>query len=149
MPGTFIPDDSQMLLRPDYLIVGSGLTKARVIARTAVDAGHSVLMVERRSHLGGNVHDHTHASGIRIHTYGPHYFRTSSDKIWEFVNRFATFYKYEPALKSWVDGHTMKTGPLPPATSGARSAKNGNPSSRPFPPTSRRRGAGAHAAAGV
>lgn len=61
-------------------------------------------MVERRPHLGGNVHDHFHPSGIRIHTYGPHYFRTNDDNLWAFVNRFARFYKYEAALKSWVDG---------------------------------------------
>jgi UDP-galactopyranose mutase len=87
----------------DYLIVGSGLTGA-VIARRLVDAGRDVLLVDRRAHLGGNVHDHAHPSGIRIHTYGPHYFRTSSEALWEFVNRFAEFYKYEPALKSVVDG---------------------------------------------
>lgn len=87
----------------DYLVVGSGLTGA-VVARMMADAGHNVLVVERRSHLGGNVHDHTHPSGIRIHTYGPHYFRTTSDEIWDFVNRFASFYKYEAELKSYVDG---------------------------------------------
>jgi UDP-galactopyranose mutase len=90
-------------MQMDYLIVGSGLTGA-VIARTLVDAGHSVLIVDRRSHMGGNVHDHAHASGIRIHTYGPHYFRTNDDDLWTFVNRFASFYKYEASLKSWVDG---------------------------------------------
>lgn len=90
-------------MQAEYLVVGSGLTGA-VIARTLVDAGRRVLILDRRSHLGGNVHDHTHASGIRIHTYGPHYFRTNDDALWAFVNRFARFYKYEAALKSWVDG---------------------------------------------
>jgi UDP-galactopyranose mutase len=87
----------------DYLVVGSGLTGV-VIARKLADAGREVLVVERRSHVGGNVHDHVHPSGVRIHTYGPHYFRTSSDEIWEFVNRFSSFYKYEAVLKSYVDG---------------------------------------------
>lgn len=92
-----------MNLTADYIIVGSGLTGA-TIARELQDAGREVLVLERRSHLGGNVHDHAHPSGIRIHTYGPHYFRTSSDELWEFVNRFTAFYPYEAALKSLVDG---------------------------------------------
>jgi UDP-galactopyranose mutase len=87
----------------DYLIVGSGLTGA-VMARMLTDAGRQVLVVEGRSHVGGNVHDHSHQSGIRVHTYGPHYFRTNDERLWQFVNRFASFYKYEAALKSWVDG---------------------------------------------
>ena len=86
-----------------FLVVGSGLTGA-VIARALVDAGRDVLVLERRSHLGGNVHDHFHPSGIRVHTYGPHYFRTNDDALWQFVNRFARFYKYEAVLTSWVDG---------------------------------------------
>lgn len=87
----------------DYLIVGSGLTGA-TIARCLADRGERVLVVERRAHLGGNVHDRRHVSGIRIHTYGPHYFRTSSARIWQFVNRFGEFYRYEPVLMSRVDG---------------------------------------------
>ena len=87
----------------DYVIVGSGLTGA-VLARLLTDAGRSVIVLDRRSHVGGNVHDHTHESGIRVHTYGPHYFRTNSDAIWEFVNRFASFFKYEARIRTFVDG---------------------------------------------
>src|ERR1700733_8487501 len=87
----------------DYLIVGSGLTGA-TIARRLADEGREVLVVDRRQHLGGNVHDHCHPSGVRIHTYGPHYFRTNSEAIWEFVTRFTAFDRYEAALKAWVDG---------------------------------------------
>ena len=87
----------------DFVIVGSGLTGA-VIARELTDVGKSVLILERRPHLGGNVFDHTHSSGIRVHTYGPHYFRTNDDELWRFVNRFASFYPYEAVIKTWVDG---------------------------------------------
>jgi len=87
----------------DYLVVGSGLTGA-VIARTLADAGREVLVVDRRAHAGGNVHDHTREGGIRVHTYGPHYFRTNSEAVWRFVNRFSNFYRYEAVLASFVDG---------------------------------------------
>ena len=75
-----------------------------VIARALADAGRDVLIVDRRDHVGGNVHDHLHDSGIRIHTYGPHYFRTHSDRIWDYVTRFAEFYPYAASLKTLVDG---------------------------------------------
>lgn len=78
----------------DYLIVGSGLTGA-VIARLLSDRGRRCLVLERRTHVGGNVHDYLHGSGIRVHTYGPHYFRTSSRRIWDFVRRFADFMPFE------------------------------------------------------
>ena len=82
----------------DYVIVGSGLTGGS-IARMLADAGREVVILERRQHVGGNVHDHLHPSGVRIHTYGPHYFRTESDELWSFVNRFAEFDKYEARLR--------------------------------------------------
>jgi len=91
------------LAMSDYIVVGTGLTGA-VIARTLHDAGQSVMVIDRRPHLAGNVHDHVHPSGIRVHTYGPHQFRTDDEVIWQFVNRFADFYRYEPALKTLVDG---------------------------------------------
>lgn len=84
-------------------IVGSGLTGA-TMARLLVDQGLPVKVFERREHVGGNVHDFMHESGIRVHTYGPHYFRTSSPLIWDFVQRFGGFYRHEAIVKSWVDG---------------------------------------------
>lgn len=91
-------------MKTDYLVIGSGLTGA-TIARMLHDAGHAVLVVERRTHLGGNVHDHIHQpSGMRIHTYGPHYFRTGSESLWRFVNRFSDFYSYEAVIQTLVDG---------------------------------------------
>jgi UDP-galactopyranose mutase len=89
-------------MNADHVIVGSGLTGA-VIARLLTDAGRSVVVVDRRNHRGGNVHDHMHASGILIHAYGPHYFRTNCDDIWSFVTRFSPFDPYEVCIKSLVD----------------------------------------------
>lgn len=89
------------VLDADHVIVGSGLTGA-VIARTLHDAGKQVLVIERRTHVGGNVHDQRHASGIWFHTYGPHYFRTSSDEIWKFVTRFSAFRDFSAVLKARI-----------------------------------------------
>jgi UDP-galactopyranose mutase len=90
-------------MQADYVIVGSGLTGA-VIARTLADAGREVLVVDRRAHSGGNVHDEVHVSGIRIHSYGPHYFRSNSEVIWAFVRRFGDFHEYRARVLSLVDG---------------------------------------------
>src|SRR5215469_12212858 len=92
-----------MTIAADYIIVGSGVTGSS-IARTLADAGREVLVLERRAHLGGNVHDHLHyPSRIRIHTYGPHFFRTSSERIWDFARRFGEFWSYEHRVLSSVD----------------------------------------------
>jgi UDP-galactopyranose mutase len=90
----------------DYLIVGSGLTGSTV-ARMLADRGNRVAIIDRRRHLGGNVHDWIHTSGIRVHTYGPHYFRTSSDRIWKFVTRFSDFYPYAAVLKARVNNRLL------------------------------------------
>ncbi|HEX3861707.1 MAG TPA: FAD-dependent oxidoreductase [Stellaceae bacterium] len=89
-------------MEADYLVVGSGLTGA-TIARELADHGRDVVVIERRPEVGGNLHDTVHSSGIRIHTYGPHYFRTSSDHIWNYVRRFADFYPFEAVLMSEID----------------------------------------------
>jgi UDP-galactopyranose mutase len=90
-------------MESSLLVVGSGLTGA-TIARLSRDAGHSVSVLERRAVIGGNVRDERHPSGIFLHPFGPHFFRTSSERIWQFVNRFAAFRPFAAEVKTMVDG---------------------------------------------
>jgi UDP-galactopyranose mutase len=87
----------------ELIVVGAGLTGA-TIARLAHNDGHHVVIYEARDQPGGNVRDAVHASGIRYGLYGPHYFRTSSYKIWEFATRFAEFRPWAAEVMSMVDG---------------------------------------------
>ena len=76
----------------DYLIVGSGLFGA-TFAHLAHRDGKKCLVIEKRSHLGGNVYCEN-VEGINVHKYGPHIFHTSDKRIWDFVNSFVTFNRY-------------------------------------------------------
>ena len=77
----------------DYLIVGSGLFGS-VCAHELVNVyGKSVLVVEKRNHIGGNVYTENR-NGIHLHMYGPHIFHTSSEKIWQWINQFTDFNDY-------------------------------------------------------
>lgn len=73
----------------DYLIVGAGLYGA-VFAHEMRAAGKTSLVLERRDHIGGNCYTQDW-SGIQVHTYGAHIFRTSSKEIWEYVSQFTEF----------------------------------------------------------
>ena len=73
----------------DFLIVGSGLFGS-VFAQQATERGYKCLIIDKRSHNGGNVYTEK-IEGINVHKYGPHIFHTSNEKIWNYVNRFATF----------------------------------------------------------
>lgn len=76
----------------DYLIVGSGLCGA-VFAREAVKAGKKVLVVEKRSHIGGNIYT-KEVEGINVHEYGAHIFHTNNKEVWQYVNQYAEFNRY-------------------------------------------------------
>ena len=76
----------------DYLIVGAGLFGA-AFAQQAKAAGKSVLVIDRRSHIGGNVYT-KEVEGIQVHQYGAHIFHTNNKKVWDYVNRFAEFNRY-------------------------------------------------------
>ncbi len=76
----------------DYLIVGSGITGA-VFAYEASRRGKKCLVLEKRSHLGGNIYD-VDVNGILVHRYGAHIFHTSDQAVWDYVRQFAEFNHY-------------------------------------------------------
>lgn len=76
----------------DYLVVGAGLYGS-VFARVLMDAGKSVLVIDKRSHVAGNVYTEK-IEGINVHKYGAHIFHTNNKEVWKFVNRFAQFNRF-------------------------------------------------------
>lgn len=86
----------------DYLIVGAGLFGA-TFARLAADSGKSCLVIDKRSHIGGNCYTEN-IEGINVHKYGPHIFHTSNEKVWNFVNRFSTFNFFINSPKAFSKG---------------------------------------------
>lgn len=76
----------------DFLVVGAGLFGA-VFAREAADRGYSVLVVDKRNHIGGNIYTQP-VEGIHVHVYGAHIFHTNEKYIWDYVNRFAEFNRF-------------------------------------------------------
>lgn len=79
----------------DYLVAGAGLFGA-VFAREAANAGKKVLVIDRRNHVGGNIHTEM-KDGIPVHRYGAHIFHTSDEEVWHYVNRFASFNRFTNA----------------------------------------------------
>ncbi|MFC4140307.1 MULTISPECIES: UDP-galactopyranose mutase [unclassified Microbacterium] len=78
----------------DLLVVGSGFF-GLTIAERAADAGRKVVVIDRRSHIGGNAYSAPEPeTGIEVHQYGAHLFHTSNPTVWEYVNRFTTFTNY-------------------------------------------------------
>ena len=77
------------------VIVGAGFYGAVMAERFAADLGWKVLLLEKRGHIGGNSWSCPDpATGIEVHTYGPHIFHTSHEPGWKYLNRFTTFNSY-------------------------------------------------------
>ncbi|MFI5612451.1 UDP-galactopyranose mutase [Amycolatopsis sp. NPDC051903] len=80
----------------DLVIVGSGFFGLTVAERAAAELGKKVLVLERRSHIGGNAYSEPEPeTGIEVHKYGAHLFHTSNKRVWEYVNRFTEFTGYQ------------------------------------------------------
>ena len=94
----------------DWLIVGAGFAGSVLAERLANERGDKVLVVDRRSHIGGNAYDRYDEAGILMHQYGPHIFHTNAKTIFDYLSGFTAWRPYEHRVLGQVDG---KLVPIP------------------------------------
>lgn len=82
-------------MKYDYLVVGAGLFGA-VFAQQCKAAGKSVLVIDKRPNIAGNVYTEA-VEGINVHVYGAHIFHTNNKQVWDYVNQFAEFNRFTNA----------------------------------------------------
>lgn len=93
------------------VIVGSGFFGLTIAERVASDLGKRVVILERRSHIGGNAYSYRDSeTGIEVHKYGSHLFHTSNREVWEYVNTFTEFNDYRHHVLTMHEG---KAYPMP------------------------------------
>lgn len=90
-------------MRCEILVVGAGFAGS-VVARQLADEGREVIVIDRRSHIGGNAYDEYDAAGVMVHKYGPHIFHTNSDRIIRWLSRFTAWRFYEHRVLAQVNG---------------------------------------------
>lgn len=93
----------------DSIIIGSGAAGSAV-ARKLAEKGRKILILERRSHIGGNCYDRPDEYGILIHEYGPHIFHTGDEEVYRFLSRFTDWYCFGHEVSAYVHGKLL---PLP------------------------------------
>jgi UDP-galactopyranose mutase len=93
----------------DYLVVGAGFAGA-VCAERLAASGNTVLIVDRRPHIGGNAYDERDAAGILVHRYGPHIFHTNSEAVFAYLSKFTRWRPYEHRVLAHVGGRLL---PIP------------------------------------
>lgn len=81
-----------MMKKYDYIVIGAGLYGA-TFAREATDAGKKVLVIDKRSHIAGNVYTEEQEH-IHVHIYGAHIFHTNNTQVWNYLQRFAVFNRF-------------------------------------------------------
>lgn len=94
----------------DALVVGAGFAGAVMAERLASQAGQRVLVVERRSHVGGNAYDEHNEAGLLVHPYGPHIFHTNSAEVFSYLSRFTAWRPYQHRVLASVEGQLL---PMP------------------------------------
>lgn len=87
----------------DWLIVGAGFAGSVLAERIASQRGESVLVIDKRDHVGGNAYDHLDAAGIMVHRYGPHIFHTNAVAVVDYLSQFTEWRPYEHRVLALVD----------------------------------------------
>lgn len=86
----------------DAVVIGSGFAGSVVARELAERANKRVLIIEKRSHIGGNMYDDYDEAGILVHRYGPHIFHTNDIRAFDYINRFTEWRTYEhEVLADW------------------------------------------------
>lgn len=88
----------------DCIVVGAGFAGATVARELAERGGRRVVVLESRDHIGGNAYDHTDASGVLVHKYGPHIFHTYDERVWQYLSRFTDWNGYSHEVLADVRG---------------------------------------------
>jgi len=95
----------------DLVVVGSGFFGLTVAQQCAEKLGRKVLVVDRRSHIGGNAYSEAEPlTGIEVHRYGAHLFHTSNRRVWDYANEFTTFTSYVHRVYT---SHAGEVYPMP------------------------------------
>ncbi|MEP1490514.1 MAG: UDP-galactopyranose mutase [Algibacter sp.] len=89
----------------DYILVGAGFFCSVIAERIANDMNKKVLIVEKRSHIGGNCYSEIdNKTGIEYHKYGTHIFHTSDKEVWDYISKFTVFNSYYHQVLSVYNG---------------------------------------------
>lgn len=96
-------------MKYDAIVVGAGFAGS-VMARCFAEDNKKVLVIDKRSHIGGNMYEETRTNGVRVHTYGPHIFHTNDQEVFNYLKKYSGFYFYEHRVIGLIDG---KYVPIP------------------------------------
>ena len=94
----------------DYIVVGAGYAGSVTARRMAEEAGKTVLLIDKRNHIAGNMYDEYDENGILVHRYGPHISVMNETRVYEFLSRFTEWQPYHHHVKAEIDGVEV---PLP------------------------------------
>jgi len=94
----------------NYIIIGSGFAGSVIAERIANVLNKKVLVIEKRTHIGGNCYDYMNEEGIIIHKYGPHLFHTDNKEVFDYLSNFTEWQLYQHKVLAFIDG---KKVPIP------------------------------------